>query len=102
MLHLYASEEELLRVFERKAGFILVTYKVGDFRLVANVEQEKKSKAEVIEVKEDQKGWNKCIKPFKYASLHEATAGLPDLAGAKSLLKLSDLGIMDGHLNFFK
>jgi len=34
--------------------------------------------------------------------LHDATAGLPDLAGAKSILKLKDLGIENGHLTFFK
>jgi hypothetical protein len=34
--------------------------------------------------------------------LHEVTAGLPDLAGAKSILKLKDLGIENVHLAFFK
>lgn len=101
MLHLYASEEELLKVFRRQSGLMLVTYKVGDFRLVVNVEQESKKSAVVVAV-DYEKDRNKCMKVFKYASLHEATAGLPDLAGAKSLLKLSDLGITDGHLIFFK
>lgn len=106
MLHLYASKEELEKVFVRRSGFMIATFKVADFRLVVNVEKEiKREVGHIVEERQDAswKEWkNKCTKTFKYASLHEATAGLPDLAGAKSILKLSDLGIVDSHLNFFK
>ena len=93
--------------FYRKAGLSLVTLKVVDFRLVINIENSvKKENNEVSQQQRQDTSWkswkNKCTKTFKYASLHEATAGLPDLAGAKSLLKLSDLGIIDVHLQFFK
>lgn len=91
----------------KNMGYDLVTVKLIDFRLVINVE--KMVIKAVNNQNQDQrqdatwKSWkNKCTKTFKYASLDEATAGLPDLAGAKSILKLSDLGIMDVHLKFFK